>query len=198
MSKYKLLKDDTVIALDGAKLFRIKATKSFNSIRKGDLGGYISSVKTLDTSGNAWVFGNALVSGDALVYGNAQVSGNARVQFGTLNSNGLIPIIASSLNVYPVNGIYRLYKRVNKKSRGIYQSVYDANFIYKDGEIALVEQCDEDKSVSCGSGIHVSTPFYWGDGDTLIAVDVHIDDVITCQAGKLRCRKVTVIGECNV
>ena len=192
MSKYKLLKDDTFIALDGTKLFRIKATKSFNSIRKGDLGGYISSVKNLDTSDNAWVYG------DAWVYGNALVSGNARVQFGTLNSNGLIPIIASSLNVYPANGTYRLYKRVNKKSQGIYQSVYDANFIYKDGEIASVERCDEDKSVSCGSGIHVSTPFYCDNGDTLIAVDVHIDDVITCQTGKLRCRKVTVIGECNV
>ena len=51
------------------------------------------------------------------------------------------------------------------------------------------------KTVSCGSGIHVSTPFYWNNGDTLIACEVKLEDIITCLEGKIRCTKVKVIGE---
>ena len=46
---------------------------------------------------------------------------------------------------------------------------------------------------SCSSGIHVSTPFYWEEGDTLIAVEVNLKDIITCLNGKIRCKKVKVI-----
>jgi hypothetical protein len=56
-------------------LYRIKAVKDFTvgnyNVNKGELGGFIQSVKNL--SGNAWVYD------DAWVFGNAQVSGNARV-----------------------------------------------------------------------------------------------------------------------
>ena len=48
---------------------------------------------------------------------------------------------------------------------------------------------------SCSTGLHISTPFYWQDGDTLIAVEVAVEDVITCQSGKLRVKKLKVIGE---
>jgi hypothetical protein len=75
--------------------------------------------------------------------------------------------------------------------------VYDKNFTYTDGKVSKCDDIDESWELSCGSGIHVSTPFYWQEGDTLIAVDVKVSDVITCQEGKLRCRAVKVIGEVN-
>jgi hypothetical protein len=91
--------------------------------------------------------------------------------------------------------MYLLFKRVNKMGDGTYASCYDKKFIYRDGEEKSVPDPDMHRGVSCGSGIHVSTPHYCKDGNTLIAVEVHEDDIITCQQGKLRCRKVKVVGE---
>lgn len=89
-TKYELLKDDTKVLL-GTKLYRVRALKNFDNVKKGDIGGYIESTDNLSiydnawVSGNAWVFGNARVSdearvsGNARVYGEAEVYGNARV-----------------------------------------------------------------------------------------------------------------------
>ena len=82
---------DTTITHWGVTLYQIRATEDIphHGIRKGNLGGYVSSTHlpsgAARVSGNAWVFGNARVfgaarvSGDARVFGDAWVSGNARV-----------------------------------------------------------------------------------------------------------------------
>ena len=82
---------DTTITHWGVTLYQIRATEDIphRGIRKGDLGGYVSSTHlpsgAARVSGNAWVsgnaqvFGNARVSGDAQVFGKAWVSGGAQV-----------------------------------------------------------------------------------------------------------------------
>ena len=107
----------------------------------------------------------------------------------------MIETVGASLGVYPIDNIYILYKRVKKISDGKYLACYDSRTEYKDGEITEVKDFDSDVKVSCGKGIHVSTPFYYQGGDTLIQVKVNVEDVITCLEGKLRCKKVTTIGE---
>ena len=83
MKKYELTSETKEI--NGVELHRIKALKSFRSIEKGDLGGWIESEKNLSQDGDAWVFdnakvrGNATIRGDAWVFDNAEVSGNAIV-----------------------------------------------------------------------------------------------------------------------
>ena len=61
----------------GITLKRIKASISFGTIIKGEIGGWIEKEENLP--GNAWVSGNAQVYGDARVYGNARVYGDAQV-----------------------------------------------------------------------------------------------------------------------
>ena len=61
----------------GRTLFRIKALKSFNDVKVGDLGGFIEKEENL--SENAWVCDDACVCGNARVYGDARICGNARV-----------------------------------------------------------------------------------------------------------------------
>ena len=61
----------------GITLKRIKASVSFSTVIKGQIGGWIEKEENL--SGNAWVSGNAQVYGDAQVYGNTWVFGNAQV-----------------------------------------------------------------------------------------------------------------------
>lgn len=179
-TKYGLTQK-TILSLDGRKLHRIRALAEISGVvNQGELGGFVERETNLSACGDAWVYGDA------------------RVQFDTLETDiysDWKAYIASSLNIYPIKGIYYLYKRVKKISDGKYQSCYDSKVVYVDGKVTRVKDFNPDIKISCSSGIHISTPFYWKEGDTLIAVKVKVSDVITCQEGKLRCKAVTTIGE---
>lgn len=75
--KYELIPSD----MEG--LYRIKALKDFNDVKKGDIGGYIQSENNLSQLGDCWIYdnafvcGNAIVRDDARVFANAQICGNA-------------------------------------------------------------------------------------------------------------------------
>ena len=75
--KYELT--DEIIDVDGHILHRIKAIRNFDSVKVGELGGFIEKESNLSHNGKCWVSGDAQVSGYAEVSGNAQVFGNARV-----------------------------------------------------------------------------------------------------------------------
>lgn len=92
--KYELLEDDTVVAENGATLYRIRAKKTLVDlyasygdiiVKKGELGGYIQSESNLDTTKTAWVcpdaqvFDNAVVADDSYVCGDAKCYGNAKI-----------------------------------------------------------------------------------------------------------------------
>lgn len=146
--------------------------------------------------GDAQVFGNAKVFGDAEVFGNVEISGDTRIKYScnSSNSSNLVSIIKGSLNIFPdERGNYILYKRVNKTGNK-YFSCYDPSFEYKIGEIVKVEKPDLSNK-SCASGIHLSHPDYWNKGNVLLQCEVNISDIITCQEGKVRCKKCKVIGE---
>jgi len=68
-------------------LYRIEALRDFGDVKKGDLGGYVSSEENLSHEGLCWVYRDARVYGNAEVSGNAQVYGDARV-FGNAHVSG--------------------------------------------------------------------------------------------------------------
>ena len=72
--KYELIPSD----IEG--LFRVKALKDFNNVKKGDIGGYIQSENNLSHYGNCWIYDNAVVRDNAKVYGDAKVFGNAIIR----------------------------------------------------------------------------------------------------------------------
>ena len=74
-SKY-VLTDESII-FNSVTLYRIKAIKSFYTVRVGDLGGFVEGYDNLSQDGNAWVYGNARVYGNAWIHGNARISGYA-------------------------------------------------------------------------------------------------------------------------
>lgn len=81
---YIILKDNKkYLPSEGVYLYQIQAIREFktpyDTIKVGDIGGYIESYDNLDQSGNAWIYKNAMVYGNARVYGNAIVGGNAKV-----------------------------------------------------------------------------------------------------------------------
>lgn len=146
----------------------------------------------------ALVFGSARVYNSAIVCGTTSIYGSAQISYGELDCDifeDMEKYIACSLNIYPIGGKYYLYKKVDKIDEGKYCSLYDKNFIYELGKVAVVQNVDENKIVDCGNGLHVSTLFYWNEDDTLITCEIDVKDVITCMNGKLRVRKLKVIDE---
>lgn len=105
MEKYVMLKDETKNVL-GQTLYRIRAEKDFNGIKKGEKGGYIQQYKNLSQYGDCWVYDdatvfedavilenarvsrNAVISGDAIVRGHATVTDNAKVLYHAIVDDG--------------------------------------------------------------------------------------------------------------
>jgi hypothetical protein len=86
------------------------------------------------------------------------------------------------------------YKHVDESLR----SLYDSAFVYpQKGEVV----CDNpaESNASCAAGLHVSHASYWeGNGGTKVLMcSVNLEDIITVQQGKIRCRKLTVLGVCE-
>ena len=75
--KYELT--DETIKVCGHVLHRIKSLRSFDDVKKGDLGGFIEKEENLSHEDDCWVYGNAKVYGDAEVFDNAQIFGYAKV-----------------------------------------------------------------------------------------------------------------------
>ena len=76
--KYELVLEDSIEFFE-QKLFRIRALTDFDSVKAGDLGGYIQSNENLSHEGNAWISEDAKVCERAEVCDNAEVYGNAEV-----------------------------------------------------------------------------------------------------------------------
>ena len=114
------------------------------------------------------------------------------------NDVDLTPHVVYQFGVVPVNGVFTMYKKVNKISAEKYASIHEAAFIYEDGKTASVKKADTNRLIGCATGIHVSHPTYWEKGDTLIAVSVNVKDILAIQDGKIRCSRVTVIGEVTI
>ena len=72
--KYELIPSD----IEG--LFRIKALKDFNDVKKGDIGGYIQSENNLSQLDDCWIYDDAVVRDNAVVIGKAIVCDNARIR----------------------------------------------------------------------------------------------------------------------
>lgn len=145
---------------------------------------------------SAKVYGEAVVAGAAYLFGNAQAYEEHRITCGFVSGDaGKLPCsLYAQVGAIPVNGKVVLAKRVKKIGVGTYASLYDEGFIYRDGRVAKVEDPDLSKR-SCSSGLHLSNPLYWDRGDTLIACEVDLEDIITVQEGKVRVSKCLVLGE---
>ena len=73
------------------KVYRIRALKDFSDVKKGDLGGFVSSYENLSQYGDCWIYDNAAIIDNALlendstvhnmtiVYDNSIIRGESKV-----------------------------------------------------------------------------------------------------------------------
>ena len=156
-----------------------------------------------DVYDRAIIYGNAKVSDCAEVYGAADVSDYAEVNKemkifnGCFTKNTIEESVRCQTGLASYNGEVIAYKRVNKDLT----SLFDKNFQYVVGEWAEAENPDiSDKS--CTSGLHFSNATYWdrqvdSDNTALLVAKIRIEDIITVQQGKIRCKRAFIMGTCD-
>ena len=64
------------------KVYRIRALKDFSDVKKGDLGGFVSSYKNLSQYGDCWIYDDAAVIQDATLENNSTIH-NMSIMYGT-------------------------------------------------------------------------------------------------------------------
>lgn len=170
--------------------------------------------------GNAYVYDSTCVSGDAVVSDNARIYGHAHVGFKAFVCENAVVCeemkvnyskitsdlrtdIAASLrgqcNLLLEGNKTRAYKIVNKDLT----SIYDKNFTYKMGEVAEVENPNE-TNASCASGLHFSNLTYWDCyvdnyfNRVYLVAEIDVNDIITIQQGKIRCRKAKILNAVSI
>lgn len=140
MKKYELTNE--FIEIEGRKLYRIRALKSFGNVSKGELGGYIESEENLSHSGNAWVYNNAKVYDDARIMDNAMIREYAKV-FGEA-------IVMNNARVYGNSKIYGS------------ASIFDDARVYGNAEIYNCAKLKDDASVSEDAKVYDMAIVYGG------------------------------------
>ena len=68
-----------LIPSDKEGLFRVKALRDFNDVKKGDIGGYVEGEKNLSQLGDCWIYDNARIYNNAVIRDDARVCDNARI-----------------------------------------------------------------------------------------------------------------------
>lgn len=162
---------------------------------------------------NAKVYGDALVDDYTIVRGNAEICGYGRVKQSTIiegsgkvsqtqlvsygiTKTDLSKDFAASIkvqcNLPVINNKVIAYKLV----RPDFTSFYDVDFKYKVGEVAEVNNY-ESSNESCAAGLHFSNLTYWEtaiNGNFIcLEAEIDLDDVITVQEGKIRCKKARIL-----
>lgn len=135
--KYTLTDQTTTIG--STTLYRIKALKSFDDVKEGDLGGYIESKKNLSQDGHAWVYGFGKIHDNAIVYENGKVKDNAQIHDNSqVYGNAIVDSEAhlhDNSQVYgngEVHGTSKIYDNVQIYDNG---RVYGDSFIHGDIQI---------------------------------------------------------------
>lgn len=184
------------------------------------IGGNAYVCEETCVCGNAYVYGKTCVSGKALVGENARIYGNARVgleawvyenavvceemvvNYSKITTDLRTDIAASlrgQCNLLLEGNKVRAYKVVNKDLT----SIHDKKFTYKVGEIAEVENPDE-TNASCASGLHFSNLTYWDChvdnyfNRVYLVAEIDVNDIITIQQGKIRCRKAKILNAVSI
>jgi carbonic anhydrase/acetyltransferase-like protein (isoleucine patch superfamily) len=141
------------------------------------------------------VCGCSYVAGTAVITDGGKVSQNQHVCSGVVKtdlSKDLAASIRLQCNLPVINNKVVAYKLV----RPDFTSFYDTNFKYEVGKIIEAESYDLTLQ-SCAAGLHFSNLNYWESairGDFIcLEAEIDLDDVITVQEGKIRCKRAKIL-----
>ena len=166
------------------------------------ISGSVGILDRARIGGRAVIYGGAVIEGSSYIGGDAVICQEMTIRFGCVTVD-LTKSLKDSLRcqtglvVNPVTNTVICYKRVTKDLR----SHHDPDFVYVVGEYAEADNPIINND-SCQSGLHFSYATYWDENVTLknsvlLCCEVHFDDIITVQDGKIRAKKCFVHGICD-
>ena len=109
--------------------------------------------------------------------------------------NNIKSMLFYQCGLYPEDDYVIAYKLVNED----FSSIYDENFFYKVGKIIEEPNTDLDESKSCAKGLHFSSPNYWIKNkdafkkQLVLKAKIKLDDIISIQNGKFRCKRAEIL-----
>lgn len=197
---------DNALIRDNAKVF--DNAEVYNNARVYDNAVICDNVKVFGSTevfgnakicGDAKIYDNAIIYDDAIIYGNAIIKETQVVHTGCCKvdlSKNLRENIRCQTNLFPQKDYVIAYKQVKKDLT----SLYDNTFQYKIGEWVEVEN-PEMSNASCASGLHFSNMNYWDRvniNTTYLMAKIMLDDIITVQMGKIRCKRAFIIDKYEI
>ena len=115
-------------------LYRIKALKDFETVKAGDLGGFVEKESNLSQDGNCWIFENAKVYDNARVCNNAMICGYAvAYENADIFSNAIVSGFAEICDNAKVHGHTRIYDNAEVLGDA---EVYDDVHIYNNAWVS--------------------------------------------------------------
>ena len=148
-------------------------------------------------TGEAKVFGEARVFGDASIRLKAELSQSQWVCSGVVKTD-LLKNLPESIRAQTGLGVFNNKVIAYKQVRKDLSSFYDIGFKYVVGE-TVEEPNAEISNKGCAAGLHFSNMNYWNkEENTLesvfLAAEIDLDDIITVQQGKIRCKRAKILG----
>ena len=110
--------------------------------------------------------------------------------------NNIKSMLFYQCNLFPEDDYVIAYKLVNED----FSSIHDSDFFYKIGEIIEEPNTDLDESKSCAEGLHFSSPNYWIKNKNIfkkqlvLKAKIKLDDIVSIQNGKIRCKRAEILG----
>lgn len=142
----------------------------------------------------------AMVFNNSIVGGNIVINEHKRINNGVIYKDTIEEQIKCQTGLIPCNGEVIAYKIVKPDL----SSAYDENFKYKIGEWIEAKNVDESNK-SCSSGLHFSNATYWDshffafeEKPVYLIARINLEDIVTVQEGKIRCRKAFILGKYEV
>ncbi len=213
--KYELIRNDW-------NRYKVKALKDFTlitgeQIKKGEIGGSVTSEECLSQEGLCWVKDDAYVKGsvsgnavikvcgfigeNATATGNAIVQAHQNINYGTVTTDLLgtkdwTGALYAEFGIRPENGKIILYKKVwSTDNPNVFKSVHDRKFIYEIGKEVFEFNINEDVMNECTTGLHFTSLEFidYYIGNSILECEIDLKDIITVQFSKVRARKCKVI-----
>lgn len=143
---------------------------------------------------------NGVVDGGVAKH-NAKVSQSQHITAAGCSTDltkDLSESIRAQTGLVPFNGQVIAYKQVRKDLT----SFHDPCFQYRVGEWAVARNAEE-STRGCASGLHFSNAGYWNPyvdvtDSTFLIAQINLEDIITVQQGKIRCRKAFILGTYDI
>ena len=217
--KYELIKANNY-------WYRVKALQDFtlitgDTIKQGDIGGFVKSEGCLSHEGLCWIKDEAYVKGrvaenavikdhgyvdaNAIVTENAVVQAYQQISYGTVTTDLLGTkdwegALYAEFGLVPEDGKVILYKRVwSTNFPDIFTSDCNNKFLYVIGKEVFEFNINEDVMKAFGKGLHFTSLEFVGNwkidiiSNIIIECEINVEDILTVMNGVVRARKCKVI-----